>query len=67
MPLRIVSLAIVPDQLDVVQHLLNSAVLPRFEFVLHFEQIHRVLDDQRVVIEFEFWVRKRYIPSRRGG
>jgi hypothetical protein len=51
----------------VVQHLLNSAVLPRFEFVLHFEQIHRVLDDQRVVIEFEFWVRKRYIPSRRGG
>ena len=54
MPLRVVGLAVVPNQLDVVQHLLNSAVLSPFELVLHLEQVHGVLDNQRIVIELKF-------------
>jgi hypothetical protein len=45
MPLRVVGLAVVPDQLDVVEDFLNSSVLSGLELVLHFLQVHGVLDN----------------------
>jgi hypothetical protein len=54
--LGVVGLAVVPDQLDVIEHLLDRPVLPGLEFVLHFEEIHGVLDHEGVVVELEFWV-----------
>lgn len=35
--LWVVSFAVVPDELQVIEHLFNSAVLPRLQFVLHLE------------------------------
>lgn len=51
---RIVGLAVVPYQLQVIEHFLYGAVLPRLQLVLHSQQVHGVFHDERVVIEFEF-------------
>jgi hypothetical protein len=50
----VVGLAVVPDQLDVVQHLLHCSVLARLQLLLYAAEVHRMLDDVRVVQQFEF-------------
>jgi hypothetical protein len=52
LPLRVVGLAVIPDQLDVIQSLLNSAVLSTFELILNLEEIHRMLYYEGIVVEF---------------
>ena len=52
-PLWVVRLAVVPNQLDMVQHLLDGPVLPPLQLVLHPQQIHRMFDHQRVVIQLQ--------------
>lgn len=49
--LRIVSLTIIPNQLNMIQHLLNSTILSSLQLFLYLEQVHRVLDHQWIIIE----------------
>jgi len=49
--LRVVSFAVVPDELDVVKGLLYGTVLSGLEFILHLQKVHGMLDDERVVVE----------------
>lgn len=41
----IICFAVVPNELDVVKHLLDGPVLPPLQLVLHLQQIHGVLHD----------------------
>jgi hypothetical protein len=63
---RVIGLAVVPDQLDMIEYFLDCAILSGLELVLHFEQIHRMLDDQRVIVEFEFYI-SQTVPSQSTG
>ena len=47
----IIGLAIVPNQLNIIQALLHQLVFKLLQFFLHRAQIHRVLDDRRVVMQ----------------
>ena len=49
----VVGLAIVPDQLDVIEHFLDGAVFSRLQPVLHFGQMHGVLHHEGIVVELE--------------
>ncbi len=49
-PFRIISLAIIPNKLDMVQNFLNGAVLSAFELILYLQQIHWVLNHEGIVI-----------------
>lgn len=51
--LGVVGFAVVPDQLQVVQYFLDGPILPRLQLVLHFEQVHRMLNNKGVIVEFE--------------
>lgn len=62
----VVALAVVPDQLQVVQRLLHEPVLVTAQFLADRTQVHRVLDDEGVVGEAERWVRGMYFSSRPG-
>lgn len=50
--LRIVCLAVIPNELNVIEGFLDSTILSGFEFILNFEEVHRMFDDKGVVIEF---------------
>ena len=50
-PALIVLLAVIPYQLDMVQHLLNISVLAPTKPILHLQQMHGVLDHKRVIIQ----------------
>ena len=52
--LWVVCFAVVPDQLNVVEHFFDGPVLSSFESLLDFEEVHGVLHQERVVIELEF-------------
>lgn len=62
----VVGLAVVPDQLEVVEGLLHVAVLVVAEEVGDGAEVHGLADEGGVVVEAEGWVRGRYWPSRRG-
>ena len=50
----IVSFTVVPHELNMIQGFFDGTVLSAFEFFLHFEEVHGMLDDEGVVIEFQF-------------
>jgi len=56
--LRIVGLAIVPNQLDMVKHLLNRPILPALQPILHLSQMHGVLHQKGVVMELQFFLKE---------
>ena len=64
--LRVVQFAVVPDQLQVVKHVLNSTVLSAFEFVLHSQQVHGVFHHDRVIIQLQFYF-STLLPSQSTG
>lgn len=47
----VILLAVVPYELDMIEDLLHSPVLSSLEPLLHFEQVHGVLDQDGIVIE----------------
>ena len=53
MSLGVVGLAVVPDELDVIEHFLNRAVLSGLQPVVHFCQMHGVLHHEGIVMELE--------------
>ena len=66
MPLRVVSFAIIPNELNMIKSLLNSPILPALQLVLHLQKIHRMFDYQRVIIELQLFINKA-IPSQSTG
>jgi hypothetical protein len=52
--LWVIGFAIIPNKLNMIQHLFDSPILSCFQLILYLQQIHGVLDDQRIVIEFKF-------------
>lgn len=54
-PTLIIVFAVVPDQLDVIQHFLYSPVFFSFKFFLDFEKIHRMFDNKKIIIKSHFF------------
>ena len=54
-PLLIILLTIVPNQLQVVQHFLYCVIFPGFHLLLHLIQVHRVLNNIEIVIQFQLF------------
>lgn len=51
----VVFLAVIPDELNVVEHLLDCSELAGLEFFLDFQQVHWVFDDERIVVQIKFF------------
>lgn len=56
MPFLVVLLAIVPNQLNVIEDLFHSIVIPSFHFLLHSVKVHGISDDLGIVVKLEFFV-----------
>lgn len=48
---RVVGLAVVPNELYVIEHILNTAVVLSFHLPLQRSQVHGVLHDREIVGE----------------
>ena len=63
MTLFVVFLAVVPNELDMVKHFLDSVIFTGLHLLLNFVQVHGVLDYIRVVVELEFYfIRSNTFP-----
>lgn len=50
-PALIVLFAIIPNKLDMIQHLLHSSVLSCFQSLLNLQQVHRMFNQNWIIIE----------------